>query len=171
MKFPSNFPGLIIAFMTGFLIGFLIFYIFVGVDYPDKSENYNFFGLMGKFEAPAGFSKADEVQFDGEEIKLDLSTQYDKNIVIAEVEVDSKEDVKLLLNYDKNYLRFYGKRFIENMNDTRVVLSENSVLFNSKGLNKILLFFQNNSETEQKIHIQIYKGYNIIYENSVITNK
>jgi hypothetical protein len=170
MSSSSKLPVIILAFLSGFLIGFLTFYIFVDIDSPEP-EKQDLFGMMGSFEPPAGFQKADEIRFDSGEIKAELNTQFDQNMVIAELEIESPEEVRLVLNYDKNYLRFFGKRFLENMNEAKIVLTENSLLVNSTGSNKLLIFFQNNTESSQRIQIQIYKGYNLVFENSVLTNK
>lgn len=164
-----NSPGLRYSSLIplGIIIG-----VFAHISYQnffDSStiNSKDIFGTMADFSTISGFESGSETIIEQENIQGTITTQLSEEMVIAEVDLNISENLKVDITFNQNALTIFGlKPLIQNEN-SNMNWGGGLIRLEVSGENKYLLFFKKKDNPPKELRIRIYDDVKTVYENVI----
>ncbi|HRI47205.1 MAG: hypothetical protein KF721_06900 [Ignavibacteriaceae bacterium] len=164
-----NSPGLRYSSLIplGIIIG-----VFAHIGYQNyfnssAINSRDIFGTMADLSTLSGFESGSETIIEQENIHGTITTQLSEEMVIAEVELNITENLKVDITFNQNALTIFGlKPLIQNEN-SNMNWGGGLIRLEVSGENKYLLFFKKKDNPPKELRIRIYDDVKTVYENVI----
>lgn len=158
------------AFSAGIMVGTAIFVLFINK--PGNMPSLDVSDLSGTIimSATSGaLETADKREFDLGEVYGTIETKFARNVVLAEVDITSQQEIEIVVEYDENDIGFDGFRQLQHLKGS-FDIGEKYLRLVHRGKNKYILVFEDKTQTISSMTFKIYSA-DLIYEKTVSTGK
>lgn len=153
------------SFAAGLIVGVFIFALLshsLNKDtFLDNSELTGTLLLTGAIQDFQTAGKIEDERFGAVEVK------FAKNIVLAEIDIAIHQEVKMVIQFDKSDITFAGFRQLHNLANN-LEINDDSVILTSKDTTKLLVVFNDKSQTASPMTFKIYSDA-LVLEGTVYT--
>lgn len=151
--FNLRFP---MAFSLGVIAGVVVISILFATGLFNVSET-GLTGTMSSSDAYGNFTKADEIQINQNNVTGSISTQYQADMLIADVRLNSSENLRIDFLFNDKNISLYSIKPIGTNSEAGFLWGRNYIKTNNAGENKFLILFKNNYNGED-IRLKLVSG-------------
>jgi|GEM_PF-3680524 len=143
-----------ITFSLGVLVGILVITVFFSSTVNNTSSVS---GTVGGLENYENFEAADYLQISNAAAYGNISIQYRNEMVIAQVNLDSDDNVKMMLSFNPDNMKVYSVKPLQVNDESSVNSGRSFITLNNKGQSKYLILFRDNNNQEI-IQVKLISG-------------
>ena len=158
------------SFAAGLAIGVISYGVVVdtqGKATVDMSELYGTMILKG---VPEGFTAGDEAAIEIEDGSGSIDVRYTPDLVLAQLNLNTKSEVEVVLEFDANDLSFNGFVLPDNVRNS-LVSDEGSLTLANTGDNTYLILFKNKLPSVSRVDIKVFGSGHKLFETTVSSGK
>jgi hypothetical protein len=159
-----------LVFSAGVVAGVLVLAMFFDLRIPDDRGTTALTGTIISDEATKHFRAGDAFRVDLGPVQVGLSTKYSNNIVAAELELHSTEEVEVVFGTNGNSLCFSAFKQEEG-GTGHLVVGENTSRLKSVGNQTYVLFFTDKKRESTPLDFKVMQQGKILYERTVLPRK
>ena len=152
------------AFTGGAVAGILIFGLLTtGIGRLGTVDVTKLYGSLVDHDYAAKMQPCTSVAVDLNGITGSISTKKGNNIVLTDLEVDSREATDLIVSYDGNSLRILGVGQTEG-SGSAMNITDGTVTINAAGKNRYNVYFLEGSQSNSPIRCSLVRAGNVLSE-------
>jgi hypothetical protein len=154
------------AFSLGLFAGVLIYAALVeNVHKNSMPTNSDLYGTIALREAPGSFDAGDIVEMNPYGT---INLKYSKDLVVAELNLQTQQEVELVFEYDPSALKFGAFSIRNQAASNTVKTSENSLRLTSFGENKYAVLFTKRIDAPAPLRLKIYSADGALLHEQII---
>lgn len=149
--FYSSTGRTVATFSLGVLAGIIIVTALFNVT---LNETGSVSGTIGGLDTYENFEIADYLSINSGGVKGNIAVQYREKMLIAQVNLNSSEQVKMTLSFNPDNLKIYSVKPVIINDESTVYSGRNFVVVNNKGESRYLILFKD-SENQDLIQVKV----------------
>lgn len=149
--FYSSTGRTVATFSLGVLAGIIIVTALFNVT---VNETGSVSGTIGGLDTYENFEIADYLSINSSGVKGNIAVQYREKMLIAQVNLNSSEQVKMTLSFNPDNLKIYSVKPVIISDESTVYSGRNFVVVNNKGESRYLILFKD-SENQDLIQVKV----------------
>jgi hypothetical protein len=161
-----TFPRFVAPFAAGVVVAALLLFFVFDLRVSDNSEPTGLTGTIISDEAIKGFDRGDSFRFQLENLLANLETKTSKNLVVAELEIHSKQQVEVIFTVDGVDMCFSAFRQEEG-GSGQLIVNENISRLTTVGDQRYLLFFTGKKGAITPFNVKFVQNGSTLYEKTV----
>lgn len=140
LKFFYSANGKVVtSFGLGVLAGVLVISIVFKFTLEDTGSVS---GTVGGIDNYENFESADYLQINTQTANGHIAVQYQGEMVIAQVNLNSKENVKMMLSFNPDNMKVYSVKTLQLNDESSINSGKSFVTLNNKGESRYLILFR-----------------------------
>ncbi|MBI4548249.1 MAG: hypothetical protein HY707_09730 [Ignavibacteriae bacterium] len=159
------------VFVAGLAIGIVSFSILYSTLSRNRSVDIStLYGTMMRDTTPANFQLADQLEIHTSDVEGAFTLKYTNDAVLADILLESTEEIALVLEFDRNDLDFSMFKKV-NTEASNLAIDKDQVKLSSVGKNQYYVVFNDKTPALTQIVLKVYKAGSLIYEKAMSTGK
>lgn len=124
-------------------------------------------GTMADFPTLSGYEAGEEILIEQDNIEGTITTQISDEIVIAKVNLNLQNNVRMDITFNQNALTIFGLKTLLHDDKSNINWGGGLIRMEASGENKYLLFFKKKDNPPKELRIKIYDDIHVVYENVI----
>jgi hypothetical protein len=157
------------AFALGLLGGILIYSLLVDNIHKTTPSNISdLYGTIALRGSSGSFEKEERVEI---EPYGTISLKYSKDLVFAELNLETSQEIVLALEFDENDLGFDTFTKLKSPANNSISVSGNSLKLTNFGENKYVIFFIKKTPAPAPIGLKVFSAGDLLLEKTILVAK
>ncbi|MBM4169940.1 MAG: hypothetical protein FJ215_12415 [Ignavibacteria bacterium] len=160
------------VFSAGIILGVALSAVIWNLERETRFDDRDLTGTLATPPTRNGYIHVERKDFAEGIVQGSLEIRRAGNSILADLVVNSAEEVEVITQYNENEMRLTGFRHVqEGISD--IAVSEGRVQFKNKGDNQYLLFLNDREPVGGMLHLRIYSATGLLveYRTNVISGK
>ena len=159
------------AFAVGLIMGIVTYSLFVeNVQRNTSTDISDLYGTMILKGIPESFEIANYIEINLDEVYGTINIRYSKDIVLAELNLKTQQEIEMVFEFDEDDIRFNGFIQLNNVRNN-LDISENYLKLTNIGENKYIIIFNDKTQSVTPMNFKIFLSDVLLYEKSVSTGR
>lgn len=159
-------PRFVAPFAAGVVVAALLLFFVFDLKLPDETEPAGLTGTIIADDVIKSFDRGDSFKVQLDNLQAHLLTKTSKNLVVAELEIHSKQEVDVVFTVDGVDMCFSAFKQAEG-GSGQLVINENTSRLTTTGDQRYLLFFTDKKRATTPFNVKFVRGDSVLFEKTV----
>jgi hypothetical protein len=132
-------------------------------------DNDSMLGTMSDISTYSNFSRGGNLYIEKQSYDLNINTQYSTRMILAQIDIQSSDQLKIVIGYDKTKLLITGLKVLKNNDVNNLMTGYSQIELSNQGEGKYLLFFEKRYDSPQNLSVKVYQNSTLVEESSIRT--
>lgn len=157
-------PRLSVKYAYVFSVGLIVGVI--GYALIDRASLFDISDLYGTMGVPKSYENIGDIAVDLNGVHGTFNIKHSKDILLAEVNLSSQQEIEIAFEYNGKEISFDGFRQLRGMQNS-VNISQNAVMLASIGENRCIILFHNGGASAAPMTFKIFSSGALLYERTI----